>query len=72
MSTEIFEDKSRAKLMELVPQSGASVASKSGGLSRENQNSNQEDASKGYMLDLSDYTGTNNVLSNACIASFLL
>ena len=83
MSTKVFEAKSRAKLAMLAPQSGASIAGKSGGLCQENQSVNQEGVSKvsatrklsimlNYVLDLSDYARMSNVLSNACIASCLL
>ena len=65
MSTEVFEAKSRAKLVELAPQSGASIAGKSGGLRQENQmQTKKAQASEptrklsvmlNYVLDLSDY-----------------
>ena len=78
MSTEIFKAKSRAKLTELALQSRASVVGESGGFHWENQSASQEGTSKvsaarklstilNYVLDLSDYTGMSNVLSNACI-----
>ena len=62
---------------------GASVAGKSGGFHQENQNTSQAGTSKAsttrklsvklnYMLDLSDYSGMSNVLSNACIVQCLL
>ena len=66
MSTEVFKAKSRAELVELAPQSGASIAGESRGLGQENQGASQEDASEvsatrrlsimlNYVLDLSDY-----------------
>ena len=66
MSTEIFEAKSGAKLVELTLRSGASVAHKSGRLPREKRSASQEGASEvsttrrlsvmlNYVLDLPDY-----------------
>ena len=78
MSTEIFKAKSRAKLTELALQSRAIVAGKNERLHQENRSASQESASEAnatknlsiilnYVLDLSDYAGTSNVLSNSCI-----
>ena len=83
MSTEVLEAKSRAELSELALQSGVSVVGKSGGLFQEKQSARQVGASKmcatrklsvklNYVLDLSDYTGMSNMLSNTCIAQCLL
>ena len=83
MSTEVFEAKSGAKLAELAPQSEASVAGRSRGLGGEHQNASQKGLSKvsatmklsimlNYVLYLLDYTGTSNILSNACIVQCLL
>ena len=78
MSTEVFEAKSRGELVELAPQSGANVAGKSRELRQGNQSVSQEGISKvsaagklstilSYVLDLSDYTGTSDISSNAYI-----
>ena len=78
MSTEVFKAKSRAKLVELALQSGASVIGKIGWLGWENLSACQEGANKvstarrlsimlNYVLNLSDYAGMSDVSSNACI-----
>ena len=65
MSTDVFKAKSGAELVELAPQSKASVAGESGRRRQENQNVSQEGASKAsatkklkamvyYVLDFSD------------------
>ena len=75
MSTEVFEAKSRAKIVELVEQSRAIIAGKIRGLHQENQSVSQKGASKvnttrklsvmlNYVLDLSGYAGMSNVPSN--------
>ena len=75
VSTEFFQAKSRAELAKLAPQSGASIEGKSRGLCQENRTAGQEGTRKActtrklsvmlnYILDLSDYTGKNDVLSN--------
>ena len=63
MSTEIFEAKSRAKLVELDLQSRASVVGKS-----KVSAARKLSIMLNYVLDLSDYTGMSNVSSNACIS----
>ena len=83
MSIEVFEAKSRAKLVELAEQSRESIAGESKRLYQDNQNTSQEGVSKvsatrklsimlDYVLDLADYAGTSNVLSNACIELCIL
>ena len=46
MSTEVFKDKSRAELVELVEQIGASVVGNSEILHQENQSASQVSASE--------------------------
>ena len=76
MSTEVFEAKYGEKLAELALKSGASMVGESRGLHQENQSASQEGSHfahttrklsimLNYVLDLSDYTGMSNVLSNA-------
>ena len=65
--------------MELALQSRASITGESGETGPKNQSASQEDAIKAsttrilrvmlnYWLDLSNYAGISNVLSNSCIA----
>ena len=79
MSTEVFAAKFGAKLAELARLCGASLVGDKGGFRRENRNvrrigtsevstTRRLSAKLNNVLDLSDYTWTISVLSNACIA----
>ena len=72
MITEVFEAKSRAELVELALQSGASIAGESRGLRQEGTSkasaTRKLNVILNYMLDFSNYAASINVLSNACIA----